>query len=187
MPALLEPPSPHPMNDSCDCCIRQRKDCTRRFQKGIPIGACIHCHQAKLACNLSRPVKRPREESRAPIQAPESPKAPSPGPSKGPTHRSSQAPLKPPVTPSPSKKAKASVSKLMWKTPSISQNAKFANDVGVTPSGSIKVYHPLAGHPPLSIPQASALELTATPLNPLLDPRPGPSSDLKDKIIKALK
>ncbi|KIK72121.1 hypothetical protein PAXRUDRAFT_22371 [Paxillus rubicundulus Ve08.2h10] len=56
------------------------------------------------------------------------------------------------------------------KMPSVAQNAKFANDVGVTPSGSIKVYHPLAGPPPQSIPWASALELIATPVNPLLDP-----------------
>ncbi|KIK72027.1 hypothetical protein PAXRUDRAFT_22490, partial [Paxillus rubicundulus Ve08.2h10] len=109
----------------------------------------------------------------------------------------SLAPSKPPVTPSKrapslgpgpslSKKAKASVSKLRQKTPSVSQNAKFANDVGVTPSGSIKVYHPLSGHPPLSIPWASALEVITTPVNPLLDPRAGPSSDLKDQIIKAL-
>ncbi|KIK71746.1 hypothetical protein PAXRUDRAFT_21489 [Paxillus rubicundulus Ve08.2h10] len=54
--------------------------------------------------------------------------------------------------------------------PLVAQKAKFTNDVGVTPSGSIKVYHPLAGPPPCSIPQASALELITTPVNPLLDP-----------------
>ncbi|KIK71986.1 hypothetical protein PAXRUDRAFT_22544 [Paxillus rubicundulus Ve08.2h10] len=32
----------------------------------------------------------------------------------------------------------------------------------------------------------SALELIATPVNPLLDPQPRPSSDLKDQIIKDL-
>ncbi|KIK75741.1 hypothetical protein PAXRUDRAFT_18737 [Paxillus rubicundulus Ve08.2h10] len=138
---------------------------------------------AKLACNLSWLAKRPREQSRAPIQVPEPPKAPSPGPSKGPACRSSWATSKPPVTPSkrapslapgpsPSKEAKALVSKLRPKTPSISQNEKFANDVGVTPSGSIK---------------ASALELVATPINPLLDPRSGPPLDPKDQIIKGLK
>ncbi|KIK73437.1 hypothetical protein PAXRUDRAFT_20854 [Paxillus rubicundulus Ve08.2h10] len=49
------------------------------------------------------------------------------------------------------------------------------------------------GHPkckiwpsPHSIPQASALELIATPINPLLDPQPGPSSDPTDQIVKAL-
>ncbi|KIK76474.1 hypothetical protein PAXRUDRAFT_18181 [Paxillus rubicundulus Ve08.2h10] len=73
--------------------------------------------------------------------------------------------------PSPSKKAKASVSKSRLKRPSVSQNAKFTNDVGVTPSGSIK---------------ASALELITTPVNPLLDPQPRPSSDPTDQIIKAL-
>ncbi|KIK75430.1 hypothetical protein PAXRUDRAFT_19010 [Paxillus rubicundulus Ve08.2h10] len=195
--ALLEPPSPQPFNNSCNHCIRQTKDCTRKFEKGILVGACVPCHQAKLACNLSQLTKRPREELRAPIQAPEVPKAPSPGPSKGPACQSAWATLKPPVTPSkrapslgpgssPSKKAKASVSKLRPKTPSVSQNANFANDVGVTKSGSIKVYHPLAGPPPLSIPRASALELITTPINPLLDPRPGPSLDPKDQIIKAL-
>ncbi|KIK74481.1 hypothetical protein PAXRUDRAFT_19824 [Paxillus rubicundulus Ve08.2h10] len=50
----------------------------------------------------------------------------------------------------------------------------------------IKVYHPLVGPPPRSIPQASALDLIATLVNSLLDPRPGPSSDLTDQIIKAL-
>ncbi|KIK72766.1 hypothetical protein PAXRUDRAFT_21608, partial [Paxillus rubicundulus Ve08.2h10] len=54
------------------------------------------------------------------------------------------------------------------------------------PSSSIKVYHPLAGPPPRSIPRASALELIATPVNPILDPRPGPSSDPIDQIIKGL-
>ncbi|KIK72184.1 hypothetical protein PAXRUDRAFT_22289 [Paxillus rubicundulus Ve08.2h10] len=72
--------------------------------------------------------------------------------------------------PSPSKKAKALVSKSRPKTPSVTQKAKFANDVGVTPSASINVYHPLAGSPPHSIPRASALELIAMPINPLLDP-----------------
>ncbi|KIK77702.1 hypothetical protein PAXRUDRAFT_17320 [Paxillus rubicundulus Ve08.2h10] len=70
--------------------------------------------------------------------------------------------------------------------PLVAQKAKFTNDVRVTPSGSIKVHHPVAGHPPLSIPRASALELTTTPLNPLLDPRPGPSSNPTDQIIKGL-
>ncbi|KIK79904.1 hypothetical protein PAXRUDRAFT_16075 [Paxillus rubicundulus Ve08.2h10] len=89
--------------------------------------------------------------------------------------------LDPPVTPSkrapslgpgpsPLKKAKAAVSKLRPKTASVTQKAKFTYDVGVTPAGSIKVYHPLAGPLPLSIPHASALELIATPVNPLLDP-----------------
>ncbi|KIK73410.1 hypothetical protein PAXRUDRAFT_20882 [Paxillus rubicundulus Ve08.2h10] len=110
------------------------------------------------------------EQLRAPIQAREAPKAPSPGPSKGPTHPSAWATSKPLVTPSPSKKAKASVSKSRLKTPLVTQNAKIANDVEVTPSGSIKVYHPLAGPPPHSIPQASALELITIPINPLLDP-----------------
>ncbi|KIK93966.1 hypothetical protein PAXRUDRAFT_12339 [Paxillus rubicundulus Ve08.2h10] len=68
-----------------------------------------------------------------------------------------------------SKKTKASVSKLRPKTPLVTQKAKFTNDVGVTPSESIKVYHPLAGPPPQSIPQASAINLIATPVNPLLD------------------
>ncbi|KIK74911.1 hypothetical protein PAXRUDRAFT_19429 [Paxillus rubicundulus Ve08.2h10] len=180
--ALLETPSPQPFNNSCDRCIWQTKDCTRKFEKGIPVGACLPCRQAK---------------SRAPIQAPEAPKAPSQGPSKGPTHQSNWGTLKPPVTPSKwapslgpgpsqSKKAKASVSKFRPKTPSVSQNAKFTNDVGVTPLGSIEVYHPLAGPPPHSIPRASALKLIATLVNPLLDPRPGPSSDPKDHIIKGL-
>ncbi|KIK72024.1 hypothetical protein PAXRUDRAFT_22493 [Paxillus rubicundulus Ve08.2h10] len=134
--ALPEPPSPHPFNNSCDHCIWQTKNCTRKFEKGIPVGACLPCCQAKLACNLSQPAKRPREQSRAPIQVPEPLKAPSPGPSKGPARQSSQATLKLPVTPSkrapslgpgpsPSKKAKASVSKSRQKTPSVSQNAKF--------------------------------------------------------------
>ncbi|KIK73500.1 hypothetical protein PAXRUDRAFT_20779 [Paxillus rubicundulus Ve08.2h10] len=39
---------------------------------------------------------------------------------------------------------------------------------------------------PRSIPWAPALELIATPINPCLDPRPGPSSDPMDQIIKAL-
>ncbi|KIK77623.1 hypothetical protein PAXRUDRAFT_17376 [Paxillus rubicundulus Ve08.2h10] len=51
---------------------------------------------------------------------------------------------------------------------------------------SIKVYHPLAGPPPQPIPWASALELIATPLSPLLDPQPRPSLDSKDHIIKGL-
>ncbi|KIK72443.1 hypothetical protein PAXRUDRAFT_21980 [Paxillus rubicundulus Ve08.2h10] len=193
--ALPETPSPHPFNNSCDRCIWQTKDCMRRFKKGIPVGACLPCRQGKVACNLSRPAKRPQEQSRAPVQAPEPPKAPSPGPSKGPTRPSTRATLKPPVTPSKrapslgpgpsaSKKAKASVSKLRPKTPSVTQKAKFANDAGVTPSASIKVYHPLAGPPPRSIPRTFALELIATPVNPILDPRPGPSSDPTDQIIK---
>ncbi|KIK72424.1 hypothetical protein PAXRUDRAFT_22007 [Paxillus rubicundulus Ve08.2h10] len=195
--ALPETPSSHPFNNSCNCCIRQTKGCTRRLKKGIPVGACLPCRQAKVACNLSRPVKRPREQSRAPVQAPEPPKAPSPGPSKGPTRPSAQATSKPLVTPSkwapslgpgpsPSKKAKASVSRLRPKTHSLTQKAKFANDAGVTPSSSMKVYHPLAGPPPRSIPRASALKLIATPVNALLDHRPGPSSDPTDQIIKGL-
>ncbi|KIK72089.1 hypothetical protein PAXRUDRAFT_22414, partial [Paxillus rubicundulus Ve08.2h10] len=71
--------------------------------------------------------------------------------------------------------------------PSLAQKAKFTNDAGATPSSSIKVYHPLAGPPPRSIPQASALELIAMPVNPILDRRPGPSSDLTDQIIEGLK
>ncbi|KIK72050.1 hypothetical protein PAXRUDRAFT_22464 [Paxillus rubicundulus Ve08.2h10] len=49
------------------------------------------------------------------------------------------------------------------------------------------------GHPkgkiwpsPRSIPRASALEVITTPVNPLLDPRPGPSLDPTDQIIKGL-
>ncbi|KIK74529.1 hypothetical protein PAXRUDRAFT_19787 [Paxillus rubicundulus Ve08.2h10] len=177
--ALRETPSPQPFNNSCDCCIWQTKDCTRRFEKGIPVRACLPCRQAK---------------SRAPIQALEAPKAPSPGPSKGPAHPSAQATSKAPVTPSkqapslgpgpsPSKKAKALVSKLRLRMPLVAQKARFTNDVGVTPLGSIKVYHPLAGPPPQSIPRASTLKLIATPINPLLDPQPGPSSDPTDQII----
>ncbi|KIK72784.1 hypothetical protein PAXRUDRAFT_21585 [Paxillus rubicundulus Ve08.2h10] len=103
--------------------------------------------------------------------------APSPGPSKGPTRPSTQATSKLLVTPSkrapslgpgpsPSKKAKASVSKLRLKTPSVAQKAKFTNDVGVTPSGSIKVYHPLAGPPPVPSPgllPSSSLQHPSTP------------------------
>ncbi|KIK72221.1 hypothetical protein PAXRUDRAFT_22247 [Paxillus rubicundulus Ve08.2h10] len=114
------------------------------------------------------------EELRAPIQALEAPNAPFPGPSKGPTR------------PSPSKKAKALVSKSRLKTPSVTQKAKFSIDVRVTPPESITIYHPLAGPPPKSIPQASALKLIATPINPLLDPQPRPSLDPKDQIIKGL-
>ncbi|KIK74077.1 hypothetical protein PAXRUDRAFT_20237 [Paxillus rubicundulus Ve08.2h10] len=157
--ALPETPSSQAFNNSCDHCIWQTKDCTRRFEKGIPVGACLPCCQAKVACNLSWPTKQPWEQSRAPIQALEAPKAPSPGPSKGPARPSTRATSKPPVTPSkrapslgpgpsPSKKAKASVSKSRPKTPLVVQKAKFTNDVGVTPLGSIKVYHPLAGPPP---------------------------------------
>ncbi|KIK72240.1 hypothetical protein PAXRUDRAFT_22220, partial [Paxillus rubicundulus Ve08.2h10] len=196
--ALPETPTPNPFNNTCDRCIWQTKDCMRRLEKGIPVGACLPCCQAKVACNLSRPEKQPQEQSRAPVQAPEPPKAPSPGPSEGPTRPSTWATLKPPVTPSkrapslgpgpsPSKKAKASVSRSRLKTPSLTQKAKFTNDAGVTPSSSIKVYHPLAGPPPHSIPRASALELIAMPVNPILDPRPGPSSDPTDQIIKGLK
>ncbi|KIK73669.1 hypothetical protein PAXRUDRAFT_20609 [Paxillus rubicundulus Ve08.2h10] len=123
-------------------------------------------------------AKQPQERLRAPVQALEPPKAPSPGPSKGPTRPSAWATSKPPVTPSkwapslgpgpsPSKKAKASVSRLRLKTPSLTQKAKF-------------------GPPPRSIPQASALELIATPVNALLDPGPGPSLDPTDQIIKGL-
>ncbi|KIK72467.1 hypothetical protein PAXRUDRAFT_21954 [Paxillus rubicundulus Ve08.2h10] len=89
--------------------------------------------------------------------------------------------------PLPSQKAKASVSKSRPKTPSVTQKAKFGIDVRVTPSESITIYHPLAGPPPQSIPWASALKLIATPVNPLLDPQPGPSLDPKDQIIKVLK
>ncbi|KIK75768.1 hypothetical protein PAXRUDRAFT_18705 [Paxillus rubicundulus Ve08.2h10] len=56
--------------------------------------------------------------------------------------------------------------------PLVTQKAKFSIDVGLTPSESIK---------------ASALKLIATPVNPLLDPQPRPSSDPKDQIIKGLK
>ncbi|KIK72882.1 hypothetical protein PAXRUDRAFT_21481, partial [Paxillus rubicundulus Ve08.2h10] len=195
--ALPEAPTPNPSNNACNRCIWQTKDCMRRLEKGIPVRACLPCHKGKVACNLSRLAKRPWGQSRAPVQAPEPPKAPSPGPSKGPTLPSAQATSKPPVTPSkwapslgpgpsPSKKAKASVSRLRPKMPSLTQKAKFTNDAGETPSSSIKVYHPLAGPPPHSIPWASALELIAMPINHLLDPRPGPSSDLTDQIIKGL-
>ncbi|KIK71964.1 hypothetical protein PAXRUDRAFT_22574 [Paxillus rubicundulus Ve08.2h10] len=179
--ALLEAPTPPPFNNACNRCIWQTKDCTRRLEKGILVGACLPCHKGKVACNLSRLVKRPRGQSRAPVQALEPPEVPSLGPSKGPTRPSTRATSKPPVTPSkqapslgpgpsPSKKAKVSVSRLRPKMPSLTQKAKFANDVGVTPLGSIKVNHPLAGPPPCSIPRASALELIAMPVNPLLDP-----------------
>ncbi|KIK77806.1 hypothetical protein PAXRUDRAFT_17255 [Paxillus rubicundulus Ve08.2h10] len=90
------------------------------------------------------------------------------------------------VSTSPSKKAKASISKLRLKMPLVAQKAKFGINVRVTPWKSIMVYHPLAGPPPQSIPWASALELIATPVNPLLDPQPGPSLDPKDQIIKSL-
>ncbi|KIK90726.1 hypothetical protein PAXRUDRAFT_14193 [Paxillus rubicundulus Ve08.2h10] len=73
--------------------------------------------------------------------------------------------------PSTSKKAKASVSKSRPTTPFVAQKARFAIDVVVTPSDSIK---------------ASAINLIATPVNPLLDPQPGPSSNPKDQIIKGL-
>ncbi|KIK72804.1 hypothetical protein PAXRUDRAFT_21560 [Paxillus rubicundulus Ve08.2h10] len=53
--------------------------------------------------------------------------------------------------------------------PSVSQNAKFANDVGVTIRKHQGVSPPFRPSPQ-SIPQASALELIATPINPLLDP-----------------
>ncbi|KIK73482.1 hypothetical protein PAXRUDRAFT_20802 [Paxillus rubicundulus Ve08.2h10] len=99
---------------------------------------------------------------------------------------SKQAPSLGP-SPSTSKKAKASVSKLRPKTPLVAQKAKFGIDVGVTPTDSIKVHHPLAGPPPQSIPWASALKLIATPVNPLLDAQPVTSSNPKDQIIKALK
>ncbi|KIK72447.1 hypothetical protein PAXRUDRAFT_21976 [Paxillus rubicundulus Ve08.2h10] len=161
--ALPETPTPNPSNNSCDHYIWQTKDCTRRLQKGIPVGACLPCHQAKVACNLSRPAKRPWEQSRAPVQAPEPSKAPSPGPSKGPTRPSARVTSKLPVTPlkwapslgpgpSPSKKAKALVSRSRPKTPLLTQKAKFTNDAGATPSSSIKVYHPLAGPPPILSP-----------------------------------
>ncbi|KIK72274.1 hypothetical protein PAXRUDRAFT_22179 [Paxillus rubicundulus Ve08.2h10] len=174
--ALPEAPPPPPFNNTCDRYIWQMKDCTRRLEKGIPVGACLPCHKGK---------------SRAPFKALEPPKAPSPGPSKGPTCPSAWATSKPLVTPSkwapslgpgpsPSKKAKASVSRSRPKTPSLAQKAKFTNDAGATPSPSIKVYHPLAGPPPHSIPLASALELIAMPINPLLDPRPRPSLDPTD-------
>ncbi|KIK72841.1 hypothetical protein PAXRUDRAFT_21519 [Paxillus rubicundulus Ve08.2h10] len=175
--ALPEAPTPPPFNNACDRCIWQTKDCTRRLEKGISVGECLPCHKGKVACNLPRLAKRPRVQSRAPVQALEPSKAPSPGPSKGPTRPSARATLKPPVTPSkqapslgpdpsPSKKAKASVSRSRPKTPLLAQKEKFTNDAGVTPSSSIK--------------------LIATPVNPLLDPRPGPSSDLTDQIIKGL-
>ncbi|KIK72637.1 hypothetical protein PAXRUDRAFT_21759 [Paxillus rubicundulus Ve08.2h10] len=134
--ALPEAPTPPPFNNACDHCIWQTKDCTRRLKKGIPVGACLPCHKGKVAFNLSWPVKQPWGQLRAPVQALEPPKAPSPGPSKGPTRPSAWATSKPPVTPSkwapslgpgpsPSKKAKASVSRLRPKTPSLAQKAKF--------------------------------------------------------------
>ncbi|KIK92501.1 hypothetical protein PAXRUDRAFT_13198 [Paxillus rubicundulus Ve08.2h10] len=55
--------------------------------------------------------------------------------------------------------------------PLVTQKEKFGMDVGVTPSDSIK---------------ASAINLISTPVNPLLDAQPGPSSDPKDQIIKGL-
>ncbi|KIK73794.1 hypothetical protein PAXRUDRAFT_20492 [Paxillus rubicundulus Ve08.2h10] len=55
--------------------------------------------------------------------------------------------------------------------PLVTQKAKFGIDVGLTPSESIK---------------ASTLNLITTPVNPLLDPLPRPSLDLKDQIIKGL-
>ncbi|KIK72935.1 hypothetical protein PAXRUDRAFT_21419 [Paxillus rubicundulus Ve08.2h10] len=164
---------------------------------GIPMGACMPCHQGKVSCNLSRCRKalsptaataNPRKllpptsftsdralrsESVAPNPAPEPPKAPSPGPSQGPTRRSSHATLKVLVTPSKwapslgpglstSKKAKASVSKYRPKIPSVTQKAKFSID-------------------------ASALELIATPVNPLLDPHiKGLEVNSLAQVVKAL-
>ncbi|KIK72687.1 hypothetical protein PAXRUDRAFT_21692 [Paxillus rubicundulus Ve08.2h10] len=94
---------------------------------------------------------------------------------------SNQAPSLGP-SPSTSKKAKAPVSKLRPKTPSVAQKAKF-NQPQQTASRSIT---PLQDLPPQSIPWASALKLISTPVNPLLDAQPGPSLDPKDQIIKAL-
>ncbi|KIK71929.1 hypothetical protein PAXRUDRAFT_22623 [Paxillus rubicundulus Ve08.2h10] len=34
--ALLEAPTPPPFNNTCDHCIWQMKDCTRRLEKGMP-------------------------------------------------------------------------------------------------------------------------------------------------------
>ncbi|KIK72886.1 hypothetical protein PAXRUDRAFT_21471 [Paxillus rubicundulus Ve08.2h10] len=64
-----------------------------------------------------------------------------------------------------------------------------AEDAFGRPKGKIhiKVYHPVAGPPPRSIPRASALELIATPVNPLLDIQPRPTSNPTDQIIKGLK
>ncbi|KIK75631.1 hypothetical protein PAXRUDRAFT_18824 [Paxillus rubicundulus Ve08.2h10] len=110
-------------------------------------------------------TKRPWEELRAPIQAPEPPTAPSPGPSQGPTRQSSQATSKALVT--PSKQAPS-----LEPSPLRSKKAK-ATDTFGRPKGKIRI-------------KDSALELIATPVNPLLDAQPGPSSDPKDQIIKAL-
>ncbi|KIK80110.1 hypothetical protein PAXRUDRAFT_15963 [Paxillus rubicundulus Ve08.2h10] len=142
--------SSQPSTDACDHCIMHAKDCTRRLKMGIPMGACMPYYQAKLSCNLSQKRKRPQQELKA---LPKTPLAPSLG-----------------LGPLPSKKAKASISKLRLKMPSVAQKAKFGIDVGVTPSESIRVYHPLAVSLPQSIPQASALNLITTPVNPLLDP-----------------
>ncbi|KIK71880.1 hypothetical protein PAXRUDRAFT_22698 [Paxillus rubicundulus Ve08.2h10] len=54
-----------------------------------------------------------------------------------------------------------------------------AQDTFARPKGKIQPS-------PRSIPWASALKLIATPVNPLLDPRPRPSSDPTDQIIKGL-
>ncbi|KIK75387.1 hypothetical protein PAXRUDRAFT_19048 [Paxillus rubicundulus Ve08.2h10] len=136
---------------------------------GIHMGACMPCYQGKVSCNLSWHTKLPQQESAATNPAPEPPKASSPSPSQGPTHPAKWAPSLGPG-PSTPKKAKTSISKSRSKTPSVTQKAKFSIDA-LTPQ---------------SIPQASALKLIATPINPLLDPRPRPSSDSKDHIIKGL-
>ncbi|KIK71798.1 hypothetical protein PAXRUDRAFT_22817 [Paxillus rubicundulus Ve08.2h10] len=62
--ALPETPSPHPFNNSCNHYIWQTKDCTRRLEKGIPVGACLPCRQGKSSPGTSkgsipRPFQRP--------------------------------------------------------------------------------------------------------------------------------
>ncbi|KIK73652.1 hypothetical protein PAXRUDRAFT_20635 [Paxillus rubicundulus Ve08.2h10] len=112
---------------------------------------------------------------------------PSPRSSKGPAHPSAWATLKLPVTPSPSKKAKASVSKSRPKTPSVAQKAKFTNDVGVTPSGSIKVYHPLAGPPPNPSPGLLPWSSSPHPSTPYLTLDLGHHQTQQTKSSKALR
>ncbi|KIK81859.1 hypothetical protein PAXRUDRAFT_15025 [Paxillus rubicundulus Ve08.2h10] len=144
---------------------------------GIPMGAAMPCYQGKVSCNLSQHIKQPQEESVAQNPAQEPPKAPSPGPFQGPTQQSSCATLKVLVTPAKwapslgpgpltSKKAKASVSKSRPKTPLVAQKAKFGIDVGVTPSETIPIYHPLAGPPSNPSPRllpSSSLQHPSTP------------------------
>ncbi|KIK72960.1 hypothetical protein PAXRUDRAFT_21390, partial [Paxillus rubicundulus Ve08.2h10] len=179
--ALPETPSPHPFNNSCDHCIWQTKDYTRRLEKAREGHASLVARQrwpeiypgqqsdpGSSRGLQSKPQNLQRLHSQALPKA-QLKRAPSLGPG-----------------PSPSKKAKALVSRLRLKMPSLTQKAKFANDAGATPSSSIKVYHPLAGPPPRSIPRASALKLITTPVNALLDPQPRPSLDPTDQIIRGL-